>query len=115
MVLKINHSIHPNCTEILLEGKGINEGDFVPLFELALKQIKSHSPNIILNLENLKIINSLGLNTFIKIFTKSRNSGGDLYIVNISDKINQVLLLTKLNTVLNIATSLKEAKELLKN
>jgi len=115
MVLKIDHIDHKNCTEILLEGKGISEDDFFPLFDLALKQIESHSPNFILNLENLEIINSLGLNTFIKIFTKSRNSGGDLYIVNISDKINQVLLLTKLNTVLNIATSLKEAKELLKN
>ena len=115
MGLKINHKLHDNVTEILLEGKGISDADFLPLFELALKQIEAHSPNIILNLENLKIINSLGLNTFIKIFTKSRNSGGDLYIVNISDKINQVLLLTKLNTVLNIATSLKEAKELLKN
>jgi anti-sigma B factor antagonist len=68
-----------------------------------------------LNLENLALINSLGLNSFIKIFTKSRNLGGDLYIVNISDKINQVLLLTKLNSVLNIATSLEEAKEIFNN
>ena len=115
MGLKTNHIEHKNCTEILLEGKGIYEDDFSPLFNLAVKQIETHSPNIILNLENLELINSLGLNTFIKIFTKCRNSSGDLYIVNISDKINQVLLLTKLNTVLNIATSLKEAKELLKN
>lgn len=111
MSLDLNHITHNNCTELCLSGKGLSEDDFYPLLELSSTQIKNHSPNIILNLENLDIINSLGLNSFIKIFTKSRNSGGDLYIVNISDKINQVLLLTKLNTVLNIATSLKDAKE----
>ena len=111
MSLDIKHIIHSNCTEIILQGKGLSEEDFLPLLELTSEQFNTHSPNVILNLENLDLINSIGLNSFIKIFTKSRNSGGDLYIVNISDKINQVLLLTKLNTVLNIATSLEEAKE----
>ena len=114
MSLDITQIVHPNFTEVKLSGKGIAEEDFLPLIQLTTKQIKEHSPNIILNLENLDLINSLGLNAFIKIFTKTRNSGGDLYIVNISVKINQVLLLTKLNTVLNIATSLEEAKEIFK-
>jgi len=112
MSLKISHIEHKNCSELILGGKGLYEHDFSPLIELTSQQLTNHSINIILNLENLDLINSLGLNSFIKIFTKSRNLGGDLYIVNISDKINQVLLLTKLNTVLNIATSLKEAKEI---
>lgn len=112
MSLKISHIEHNNCTELILSGKGLSEHDFLPLIELTSQQLEKHSKNIILNLESLVLINSLGLNSFIKIFTKSRNLGGDLYIVNISDKINQVLLLTKLNSVLNIATSLKEAKEI---
>lgn len=113
MSLEIKHITHKNFTEVLLSGKGLAEEDFLPFIELTSLQIETHSPNIILNLENLDLINSLGLNAFIKTFTKSRNLGGDLYIVNISMKINQVLLMTKLNTVLNIATSLEEAKEIL--
>jgi len=112
MSLKVSHIEHNNCTELILGGKGLYEQDFLPLLELTSQQLETYSSNIILNLENLALINSLGVNSFIKIFTKSRNLGGDLYIVNISDKINQVLLLTKLNSVLNIATSLKEAKEI---
>jgi anti-sigma B factor antagonist len=111
MSLDIAHISHENCTEIILSGNGLSEEDFLPLNELISQQFKEHSSNVILNLINLDIINSLGLNSFIKIFTKSRNLGGDLYIVNISSKINQVLLLTKLNTVLNIATSLDSALE----
>ena len=74
--------------------------------------MKKDEPNLILNLAQIKLLNSLGINTLIKIFTKCRNNGGDLYIVNISEKINQVLLLTKLNTVLNIANSTAEAEEI---
>jgi anti-sigma B factor antagonist len=111
MSLEIKQITHDNCTELCLSGKGLSNEDFTPLSELTSQQIENHSPNFILNLENLDLINSLGLNSFIKLFTKSRNSGGDLYIVNISDKINQVLLLTKLNTVLNIATSLEVSRE----
>ena len=112
MSLEFKNITHPNFTEVKLSGKGLAEEDFSALIQSTNKQIETHCPNIILNLEHLDLINSLGLNAFIKIFTKSRNLGGDLYIVNISVKINQVLLLTKLNTVLNIATSLEEAKEI---
>ena len=90
MSLDFTRIVHKNCTELILRGKGLSDDDFYPLNELSNEQISNHSPNIILNLENLDLINSLGLNSFIKIFTKTRNSGGDLYIVNISDKINQV-------------------------
>lgn len=110
MSLSLTTIQHNNCNEIQLEGSALTEEDFVELHEL----VDSHTeqqPNIILNLKNIKILNSLGINTLIKIFTKSRNSGGDMYIVNISEKINQLLLLTKLNTVLNIATSIQDAMD----
>lgn len=102
---------HANCNEILMDGNGLSDLDFAPLHEMADDFIGKNQMNIILNLEKVKILNSLGINALIKIFTKCRNHGGDMYIVNISDKINQVLLLTKLNTVLNIAPSTQEAIE----
>lgn len=100
---------HINCNELVLDGSGLSEQDFDPLVQKADDLIENGESNLIINMENIKLLNSLGIKTLIKVFTKSRNKGGDLYIVNISEKINQVLLLTKLNTVLNIATSLNEA------
>ncbi len=111
MSLKIKNKSFKNYSVISLSGKGLSEEDFIPLTQTAFDLIKNHSPNLIINLKELDLINSLGLNTLIKIFTKSRNSGGEMYIVNISGKINQVLLLTKLNTVLNIAKSIDDAKQ----
>lgn len=111
MSLKIKSKTFDNYSIITLSGKGLSEEDFSPLFQMANNLIESNSPNLILDLQALTLINSLGLNTLIKLFTKSRNAGGEMYIVNISGKINQVLLLTKLNTVLNIATSIDDAKQ----
>ena len=109
MSISVNIEHHINCNELVLDGQGLSELDFDPV-ELEVEQlIENGEVNVILNLEKISLINSLGIKTLIKIFTKCRNSGGDLYIVNISDKISQVLLLTKLNTVLNIATSLNDA------
>ena len=111
MSLILSQKKHTNCNEILIQGSALSELDFNELITIVDKEINQSQPNLILNLEKVKILNSLGINTLIKIFTKCRNNGGDMYIVNISKKINQVLLLTKLNTVLNIANSTADAEE----
>ena len=109
MSISVEIKHHINCNELILHGKGLTEQDFKPVEESVEQLLENGESNVILNMEQISILNSLGIKTLIKIFTKCRNNGGDLYIVNISDKISQVLLLTKLNTVLNIATSLNEA------
>ena len=114
MSLELSPTHLKSATEISISGTGLTEEDFLELLELVDSEIAKNQPNLILNLKNVRILNSLGINTLIKIFTKCRNNGGDMYIVNISDKINHVLLLTKLNTVLNIANSTAEAEEQLK-
>lgn len=109
MSIAVESKHHINCNELLLSGKGLTDNDFEPL-QASVDELLSNGENhLILNLQGVDILNSLGIKALIKVFTKCRNEGGDMYIVNISDKISQVLLLTKLNTVLNIATSLNEA------
>ncbi len=111
MSLVLSQVPHSNCIEISLEGSALSEMEFDELNALIDIQLQKKQANVILNLKAVKILNSLGINTLIKTFTKCRNHGGDMYIVNISDKINQVLLLTKLNTVLNIVPSIEKAVE----
>lgn len=114
MKLKIETEIHGHIIELKLYGEVFTEEEFAPIFETVNTFIEGGKNHFILNLEGMSYLNSLGLNALIKVFTAARNSGGDLVIVNISKKINQVLILTKLNSVLNIATSLKNAIEHLK-
>lgn len=109
MSLSLAETHHSNCIELSLAGNPLSAEEFTPLHDRVNELVDKGQTNIILNLAGIKLLNSLGINTLIKIFTRCRNHNGDLYIVNISDKINQVLLLTKLNTVLNIAPSVEKA------
>jgi len=109
MSLKLAEISHSNCIELKLSGTALTDTEFEELSTRVNGLIEADHSNLILNLDGIKLLNSLGIKALIRIFTRCRNHGGDLYIVNISDKINQVLLLTKLNTVLNIAPSVQVA------
>lgn len=58
-------------------------------------------------------MNSSGLNTLIQLLTKTRNSGGETVIYNMNKKINELLLITKLNTLFKIVETEQEALTLL--
>lgn len=65
----------------------------------------------ILELSELKYMNSTGLNVLINILTKSRKSGGDLVICGVSKKVQELLLVTKLNSVFTVTETTEEALE----
>ena len=67
---------------------------------------------IILDLAEIEYMNSSGLGVFISILTQTRNRNGEVVIINIPKKVNQLLVITKLNNVFNIAHNLQEAKKL---
>ena len=115
MKLKIDIGNIGDITELKFFGEVFTEEEFAPLFETVDQLLEKDTKKFIFNLEGITYMNSLGLNSLIKSFTNIRNAGGDMVIVNISKKINQVLILTKLNSVLNIATSFEAAIEQLEN
>lgn len=70
--------------------------------------INSKLNTVIIDFQNLEYCNSSGLNSLITILTKTRNLGGDTIITNIPEKINELLIITKLNTVFNIIDNIDD-------
>jgi len=70
--------------------------------------------NIIVNLSKVKFMNSSGLGILISAFTTVKNNGGVFKIANATDKINSLLVITKLITVFDHYDSVEEALESLK-
>lgn len=68
---------------------------------------------IIIDLSEMEYMNSTGLNVLINIFTQARNKGGEVIITNIPEKINQLLIITKLNSIFNIEKTVEAAKKIL--
>ncbi len=92
-----------------LEGNLMDRSQTVELIEEVENQIQNGMNNFVISMEQFKYMNSTGLNTLVSILTKSRKSGGDTVICNLSAKMNELLVITKLNTVFNVCTDLTNA------
>jgi anti-sigma B factor antagonist len=64
---------------------------------------------IVLELSDLRVMNSTGLNILIHSLTSARKSGGDVLICGVSEKINQLFIITKLNTIFQVYDSEQDA------
>ena len=57
---------------------------------------------ILLNLAQVDYIDSTGVGELVGSFTTVRNAGGELKLLNLSQKVNDVLHVTKLYTVFDV-------------
>jgi anti-sigma B factor antagonist len=97
-----------------LEGEIIDKSQTVELTEQINNMISSGKKNIVLELSGLRYMNSSGLNVLVGILTKARNAGGEVLVCNISAKVRELLVVTKLDTIFHILPSVEEAIKKLK-
>jgi anti-anti-sigma factor len=73
-------------------------------------QLSAGRRHFVLDLAGVDYMNSTGLNLLLRMFTKVRNSGGDLLLGGMNSKVSQLLVITKLNSVLKVSASTAEAE-----
>lgn len=98
-----------NCIVIEFKGNVMGGPDTVSLNEKLHELIDAGKKNIVVNLGKVKFMNSSGLGMLIGALTTMRNAGGDLRICNANNKIESLLIITKLITVFDHYKSLDEA------
>ncbi|MGZ3885267.1 MAG: STAS domain-containing protein [Bacteroidia bacterium] len=105
-----------NTTVVIsLEGELIEKNQATELLAKVDELLAHNKSKFAVNMVKLKYMNSSGLNTLIQMLTKARNKGGDTVIYNMNKKINELLLVTKLNTLFKVVESEDEALKLLGN
>ena len=62
---------------------------------------KGHK-QILLNLGDVDYIDSMGLGSLVGAFTSARKQGGELKLLNLTDKVTDLMQITKLYTVFDI-------------
>lgn len=115
MLFEFSINEHSNYVVISLTGELIEKNQAADLLKKVEELVAANKSKIALNLEGLKYMNSSGLNTLIQLLTKTRNSGGETVIYNMNKKINELLLITKLNTLFKIVETEDQALKLLGN
>lgn len=99
-----------NSVEILsLEGELIDKNQAGQLIKQVDELLESGKTRFIIDLAGLKYMNSSGLNVLIQLLTKTRNKGGESVICHVSKKVNELLIITKLNTLFKVAETREDA------
>lgn len=71
--------------------------------------LKEGGKKIILNLSEVNYIDSSGIGELVSTFTTVTNAGGQLKLLNLTKKIQELLAITKLLTVFSVYQSEKDA------
>ncbi len=74
-----------------------------------VKKLLATNSKIVLNLGEVNSIDSGGLGTLVSLYTSARNAGGALKLANLSNRVGDLLHLTKLHSVFEIFKSEEEA------
>jgi len=73
--------------------------------------VQDGTPRVILNLAKVSYIDSAGIGELISGYIHVKNQGGDLSLLNLTKKINTLLVIAKLTTVFEIYEDEKSALE----
>lgn len=109
--MNFNVSERYNCVVIEFKGNVMGGPDAVKLNEKLHELIDEGKTNIVADLGKVKFMNSSGLGMLIGGLTTMRKAGGDLRIANATDKIESLLVVTKLITVFKHYKTLEAAVE----
>ena len=90
---------------------GPDESDrFHQLFKSIVDEGKK---NVVVNLRRTSYANSLGIGMLIGAYTSIRNSGGELVLAHVIDRINNILIVTKLLLIFKTFETMDEAVDYL--
>ena len=91
-------------TIIDLSGK-ISLGEGSALLRRTIRELlENGQTRILLNLGDVNYIDSSGIGELVSGFTAVRNRNGELKLLNLTKKVNDLLQLTKLYTVFDVYT-----------
>jgi anti-sigma B factor antagonist len=84
-------------------------GDEALLLRETVKRALPENKRIVLNLGEISYVDSGGLGTLVALHTSAQNAGGAIKLTNLTHRVDDVLHVTKLVTVLGVYKSEAEA------
>jgi anti-sigma B factor antagonist len=102
MPLKINSREVSHVTILDIQGRIILGPEIDALRTAVHDLVAQGKKKIILNLADVDYLDSSGVGELVACFTTVRNAGGELKLLNLTQKVSDVLHVTKLYTVFDI-------------
>lgn len=67
-----------------------------------VKKLLSENPNVVMNLREVNYIDSGGLGTLVSLYTSARSAGGAVKLASLSQRVGDLLQVTKLLTIFEV-------------
>lgn len=109
--MKIKTNEKYGALVVELKGNVMGGPDAQEFQDLLHKSLDDGKKNVVVDLANVKFMNSSGLGMLISGYTTVKNGGGSLKLANATEKINSLLVITKLITIFDHYDSVDKAVE----
>jgi anti-sigma B factor antagonist len=67
-----------------------------------VKGLLAEDPKLVMNMREVTFIDSGGLGTLVSLFTSARNAGGAVKLASLSQRVGDLLQITKLFTIFEV-------------
>ncbi len=106
--MNFGQEIKGNSLILRISGDLIGEDNGTQLIAAVNEAVGHQVRACIIDISGLRYINSSGIGVLITILTKFRNKGGEVYLMNPSESVSKLLVITKLNAIFQIIKSEEE-------
>ena len=100
--MKINRRVRGDVVILELGGRLMGGPDSEALQKVIRELLTAGSRPVVIDLGHVGWVNSSGLGMLIAAFTTLKEAGGMLKLLNVSRRIEQILAVTKLNSIFEI-------------
>ncbi|RMD89296.1 MAG: anti-sigma factor antagonist [Calditrichaeota bacterium] len=107
--MKITEKKTNGVVVLELSGKIMGGPDATLLNDKLHELIDAGITQVVADLKNVNWMNSSGLGILISALTTMRNNGGDLKLANVTEKIQSLLMITKLLSVFETFETVDQA------
>ena len=98
--MQIDEKMNGDVTVIRVTGDiTLNQGGDVLLKDKIQSLLQQGRTKLVLDLGNVSYVDSAGLGQLVQIHATTRNKGGSLRLVNVTKRLKDLLVVTKLVTV----------------
>jgi anti-sigma B factor antagonist len=98
--MQLEQRMAGNIAIISIDGDiTLNKGGDVLLKDKVQSLIQQGTKNIVIDLSRVSYVDSAGLGQLVQAYATTKNKGGALKLVNVTKKLKDLLVVTKLLTV----------------
>jgi anti-sigma B factor antagonist len=107
--MKVTVTEQNNIAVIAIQGKMMGGPDTGELDEKLYAMLGKGNKTTIVDLAGCEWINSSGLSILIHHYKKYRDAGGELKLANLTDKIERIMVISRLTEVFKVYDTLEAA------